>query len=162
MSSQIFIRWCLVDAGPFDLYVEWAAFLTRIEVPKIMVSVLPFFKFKDRLLSLASFELQEYPHLVMWLYFFCLFLFDLVYPRAGCGCFSIVYLRFVMQIKQVDCKMGTKKKISFKKYFVIFLDTCTHKNIKPRKKLTVRFQLNLYPIVSLRYKRITEKGIFNF
>ena len=46
-----------------------------------------------------------------------MFLFDLVYPRAGCGCFSIVYLRFVMQIKQVDCKMGTKKKIFFLKIF---------------------------------------------
>ena len=43
-----------------------------------------------------------------WLYFFCLF--DFVHSHAECGCCSIVCLRFqVMQIKQVDSKMSTKK-----------------------------------------------------
>ena len=67
--------------------------------------------------------------------FFCLFLFDFVHSYARCGCCSIVCLRFqVAQIKQVDCKMSTKMwTIINKKHFVIFLDNCTHKNIKPRK-----------------------------
>ena len=46
-----------------------------------------------------------------------LFLFDFVHSDARCGCCSIVCLRFqVMQIKQVDFKMSTKKTI-FKKTF---------------------------------------------
>ena len=46
---------------------------------------------------------------------FFLFLFGFV--NARCGCCSTVCLRFqVMQIKQVDCKMNTKKTF-FKKTF---------------------------------------------
>ena len=57
-----------------------------------------------------------------------LFQFDFVHSHARCGCCSIVFLRFqVIQIKQVDCKMSTKK------HFAIFLDNCTFKNVKPRK-----------------------------
>ena len=44
-------------------------------------------------------------------------------------------LRFqVVQIKQVDCKMSTKNVSNYikKKDFMIFLDNCTHKSIKPR------------------------------
>ena len=41
---------------------------------------------------------------------FFLFLFDFVHSHARCGCCSIVCLRFeIMLIKQVDCKMSTKK-----------------------------------------------------
>ena len=38
------------------------------------------------------------------------FLFDFVRSHVRCGCCSLVYLHFeVMQIKQVDCKMSSKK-----------------------------------------------------
>ena len=54
-----------------------------------------------------------------------------------CSCCSIVYLRFhVKQIIQVDCKISTKNMelIINKRHSVIFLDNCTHKSIKPRKR----------------------------
>ena len=55
---------------------------------------------------------------------FFLFLFDFVHSHARCGFCSIVCLRFqVMQIKQVDCKISTKKNF-LRKYF-IFFDNCT-------------------------------------
>ena len=38
-----------------------------------------------------------------------------------------------MQTKQGDCKMSTKKDLKKKNHFLIFLATCTHKNVKPRK-----------------------------
>ena len=47
-------------------------------------------------------------------------------------------LRFqVMQIKQIDCKASTKKKLFLGKplNFWIFLDNCTHKNVKPWKRI---------------------------
>ena len=55
--------------------------------------------------------------------------------HARCGCCFIVCLRFhVLEIKKVDCKMSAKNWINVNKtHFVIFLDTCTHKSIKPRK-----------------------------
>ena len=65
-----------------------------------------------------------------------LFLLDFVHSHARCGCCSIVCLRFqVMPIKQVDCKMSTKKNF-FQKRFRDFLEVvqeCTNKNLKPRK-----------------------------
>ena len=39
---------------PLICTLSGAVFLTRIEVPKIMVSVLPFFKFKDRSMSVSQ------------------------------------------------------------------------------------------------------------
>ena len=66
---------------------------------------------------------------VLWL--FCLFLFDFVHSHARCGCCYVVCSRFeVMQIKRVDCKRNNK---FLREIFVTFLETCTHKNIRPRK-----------------------------
>ena len=67
-----------------------------------------------------------------WLFFFAP---DFVHSHARCGCSSTVCLGFqVIQIKQVDCKMNTKKNFFLKKKrFLIFLGNCTHKNVKPRK-----------------------------
>ena len=68
-----------------------------------------------------------------WLYFFY-FWFDFVCSNARCRCCPIVCLCFqVMQIKQIDCKMSTKKnsKKSFRDTFGQL--NCTHKNVKPRE-----------------------------
>ena len=63
---------------------------------------------------------------------FC-FRFDFVCSYARCGCCSVVCLRFqVVQIKQVDCKMSSKNVNNYRKK--IFLDNCTHKSIKPRRR----------------------------
>ena len=65
--------------------------------------------------------------------FIYLFIFDFVHSHARCRCCFIVCLRFqVMQIKLVNCKMSTKKTF-LRKHFVIFLDKCINKNVKPRK-----------------------------
>ena len=68
--------------------------------------------------------------------------FDFVRSYARCSCFAIVCLSFqVVQIKQVDCKMSTKHKSNYKlkkKHFVIFLDNCTHKEYKTKKKQIAR------------------------
>ena len=43
------------------------------------------------------------------------FCFDFVRSHARCGCFSIVCLRLqAMQIKQVNCKTGTKNMSNYK------------------------------------------------
>ena len=52
---------------------------------------------------------------------FFLFLFDFVHSHGRCGCCSRVCLRFqVMQIKQVDCKISTKKPFLKKNFCNIF------------------------------------------
>ena len=85
-----------------------------------------------------------------------LFLFDFVHSHARCGCCSIVCLRFeVMKIKQVDCKMSTKKPfLKKKKTFRDIFGQLTHK--------IVRLQLNFDPSPSFRYKRKAKKELFNF
>ena len=40
--------------GPLICMLSGAAFLTRIEVPKIMISVLPFLKFKESSLPVSQ------------------------------------------------------------------------------------------------------------
>ena len=51
---------------------------------------------------------------------------------------TVVCLRFqVVEIKHIDCKMSTKKVLKmwiiiYKRHFLIFLDNCTHKSIRPR------------------------------
>ena len=64
---------------------------------------------------------------------FLLFMFWFLHSHARCGFCFIVCLSFQdVQIKRVDYKMSTKNVNNFK-YFLIFLDNCTHNNIKPRK-----------------------------
>ena len=72
-----------------------------------------------------------------------LFLFDFVHSYARYACCSIVYLRFqVMQIKQVDCKMSTKRDF-FKEIFRGIFGQLHTKECKATKKQLVRLQLNL-------------------
>ena len=66
-----------------------------------------------------------------WLCFF-LFLFGFV--NARCGCCSAVCLRFqVIQIKQVDCKMNTKKTFFKKTFRDIFGQLHTQECKAPKK-----------------------------
>ena len=69
-----------------------------------------------------------------WLYL-CFFFFDFVHsPHARCGCCSIGCLRFhVMQIKEVDCKMSTKKNF-FKKTFRDIFEQLHTQEWKAKKK----------------------------
>ena len=72
-----------------------------------------------------------------------LFLFDFVHSYARYACCSIVCLRFqVMQIKQVDCKMSTKRDF-FKEIFPGILGQLHTQECKATKKQLVRLQLNL-------------------
>ena len=66
-----------------------------------------------------------------WLQFF-LFLFDFFYCSFTCTVRLLLHsLCFeVMQMKQYDCKMSTKKNF-LRKHFRIFLNNYTHKNVKP-------------------------------
>ena len=63
-------------------------------------------------------------HLNMtWLYFFCFCLVSFIHIHS-CGCCCRVCLRFqVLQIKQVDCKVSTKKTF-LRKHLVIFSGKC--------------------------------------
>ena len=62
------------------------------------------------------------------IFFVCLF--DFVHSHAPCGCCSIVCLRFqVMETKQTDCKMSTKKIFLMK----TFRDICGQLHIQECK-----------------------------
>ena len=80
------------------------------------------------------------------LYLF-LFWFDFVHSHARCGCFSIVCLRFqVMQIKQINWKMSTKKTFFEKIFCCIFLNNCLRKIVKPLKSRQWGFRSTLNPV----------------
>ena len=101
----------------------------------------------------------------MWCNFvFAFFCFDFVLSHARCDCCSIVCLCFQdVQIKQTDCKISTKMWIIInKKHFVIFLDNCTHKNIKPRKSRKWGFSATLTPthFFTVRGRQKRDFGFF--
>ena len=91
-----------------------------------------------------------------WMNWFC-FYFDFVCSYAWCGCCSVVCLRFqVVEIKHIDCKMSTKKVLKmwiiiYKRHFLIFLDNCTHKSIRPRWR---RYNSN----ASAKWKEVKGKS----
>ena len=66
--------------------------------------------------------------------YFFLFLFDFVHSHARCSCCSVTCLRFqVIQIKQGDCKMSTKKTF-FKKTFRDIFEQMHAQECKATKK----------------------------
>ena len=71
-------------------------------------------------------------HVTLFLFCFC---FDFLHSYAQCSCCSIVCLRFHdVHIKRLITKWVLKMWIIInKKHFVVFLDNCRQKNIKPRK-----------------------------
>ena len=93
------------------------------------------------------------------------FCFNFVCSHARCGCFSVVCLRFqVVQIKQVDYKMSTKNVSNYKQkiHFVILLENCTCKSIKPRKSREWGFHFEIGEGDSFEIEPPRSRGLAEF
>ena len=90
-----------------------------------------------------------------WLFCFC---FCLI--RSFTCTMRLLYhsLHFqVKKIKQVDCKIRTKRTF-LKKHFVISLENCTHRNVKPRKSRYWSFSSFLTPAHLYAIKGRRKRG----